>query len=413
MHVSVLALGSRGDIQPYAALGSGLRSAGHRVRFITFESFESLVTAHGLDFHPIAGDAQALVATGGADMLGLVRSFTSLAKGYAQSLSDPQLGETDLIVNQLPGGLYGFDLAEKYRVPMALASVIPMTRTRSQPLMGFPRLPLPGFNTLTYRLGEQLVWQMFRRVINAWRTQTLDLPPLPLKGYFDRLGTREFPVLNGFSPSVVPRPADWNEHIHMTGYWFPEDTQWEPPKDLLDFLDAGSPPVFIGFGSMPVRHPQAVTEIILEALKRTSQRGILHSGWGRLGGRILPDNVFRIDYAPYSWLFPRMAMIIHHGGSGTTAFGLRSGRPSCVVPFVFDQFYWGERIAQLGAGPKPIPFKKLTVERLQAVIQVGVHDRGMQGAASELGSRISKEDGVQAALKILGQILPSKPRYLL
>lgn len=411
MHVSILALGSRGDIQPYAALGSGLKTAGHRVRFITFESFASLIAAHGLDFHPIRGDAQALVATGGADMLGLVRSFTSLAKGYAKDLSDPRLGETDLIVNQLPGGLYGFDLAEKCGVPMTLASVIPLTRTRSHPLMGSPKIPLLGYNALTYRMGEQLVWQMFRRVINSWRTQTLGLSPLPLGGYFDRLGTREFPVLNGFSPSVVPRPADWNEHIHITGYWFPEDPQWEPPKDLLDFLDAGSPPVFIGFGSMPVRDPQAVTEVVLEALKRTGQRGILHSGWGGLGHRILPDSVFKIDYAPYNWLFPRMAMTIHHGGSGTTAFSLRSGKPSCVVPFVFDQFYWGERIAKLGAGPAPIPFKKLTAGRLQEAIQVGVHDRGVQEASSELGSRIRREDGIQNALRILQQVVLSSPRH--
>jgi sterol 3beta-glucosyltransferase len=401
MHVTILALGSRGDIQPYAALGSGLRAAGYRVRFITFESFAPLIAGLGLDFHPIAGDAQALVAKSGADMLGLVRSFTSLAKGYAQSLSVPHLGETDLIVNQLPGGLYGFDLSEKYGVPMALASVIPLARTRMIPLMGFPKLSLPGYNKMTYHLGEQVVWQMFRPVINRWRTQTLKLSHLPLKGYFDQLGTRRSPVLNGFSPSVVSRPADWNEHIHVTGYWFPEDTQWEPPKDLLDFLDAGSPPVFIGFGSMPVRDPQAVTDVVLEALKRTDQRGILHSGWGGLGNLALADTVFRIDYAPYSWLFPRMAMTIHHGGSGTTAFGLRSGRPSCMVPFVFDQFYWGGRIAQLGAGPDPVPFKKLTVERLQKIIQIGVHDRTIQQTAAELGRRIQAEKGIENAVDVI------------
>lgn len=399
MHVTILALGSRGDIQPYAALGSGLRSAGHRVRFITFESFAPLIAGQGLDFHPIAGNAQTLVATGGADMLGLVRSFTSLAKGYSRDLSTPHLGETDLIVNQLPGGLYGFDLSEKYGVPMALASVIPLARTRRMPLMGFPKLPLPGYNQMTYYLGEQLVWQMFRRVINHWRTQTLDLPPLPLKGYFDQLGTRKSPVLNGFSSSVVPRPADWNEHIHVTGYWFPEDASWEPSQDLLDFLDAGSPPVFIGFGSMPVRNARRTTEIVFEALRRTGQRGILHSGWGGLGRLSLPENVFQIDYAPYHWLFPRVAMTIHHGGSGTTAFGLRSGKPSCVAPFVFDQFYWGERIAQLGVGPSPIPFKKLTVEQLATTIQLGVHDRGIRQAA-DLGRKIQAEKGIENALKV-------------
>lgn len=401
MHITILALGSRGDVQPYAVLGSGLKSAGHQVRFITFESFASLIAELGLDFHPIPGDAQALVAGGGASTLGLVRSFTSLAKGYARSLSDPRLGETDIIINQLPGGLYGFDLAEKYNVPMALASVIPLARTGTMPLMGFPSLPLPGYNKMTYFLGEQVVWQMFRSVINDWRTQTLDLPPLPLKGYFDQLGTQKFPILNGFSRNVVPRPGDWNEHVHITGYWFAGEKQWSPPKDLLDFLDAGNPPVFIGFGSMPVKNPRRTTGIVLEALKRSGQRGILHSGWGGLGDMALPDNVFKIEYAPYGWLFPQMSMIFHHGGSGTTSYAFRSGVPSCVIPFVFDQFYWGRRAFQLGVGPEPIPHAKLAVEKLLDAIKVGVDDSHMRENAAALGNGIREENGVRTAIRIL------------
>ncbi|HKI54670.1 MAG TPA: glycosyltransferase [Anaerolineales bacterium] len=404
MHITILALGSRGDVQPYATLGSGLKSAGHQVRFITFESFASLVAENELDFHPIQGDAQTLVATGGADMLGLMHSFGSLAEGYARDLSTPHLGETDLIINQLPAGLYGFDLAEKYNVPMALAAVIPLARTRAFPLMGFPKLPLPGYNKATYSFGEQMAWQMFRPVINRWRKQTLDLPPTPITGYFEEFGTGRIPIVNGFSQYVVPRPDDWSEHIHTTGYWFPEDKSWEPPDDLSAFIEAGSPPVFIGFGSMPIKNPQRTTDIIFEALKQSGQRGILHMGWGGLGDRSLPDHIFKIDYAPYGWLFPRMAMIVHHGGSGTTAFGLRSGVPSCVVPFVFDQFYWGKRIAELGVGPQPIPYKKLTVERLREAINIGVTETSMRQKAMELGQRIRAEKGIQNAVEIFEQI---------
>jgi sterol 3beta-glucosyltransferase len=405
MHITILALGSRGDVQPYATLGNGLKSVGHQVRFITFESFASLVAEYKLDFHPIQGNAQALVANGGADMLGLMRSFGSLAEGYARDLSAPQLGETDLIINQLPAGLYGFDLAEKYNVPMAQAAVIPLARTKMFPLIGFPKLPLPGYNKATYYLGKQMAWQMFRTVINRWRKQTLNLPLLPITGYFGQLGTRQIPIVNGFSQHVVPRPADWNEHIHMTGYWFQEDTQWQPPSDLSAFIEAGNPPVFIGFGSMPIKDPQRTTHIILEALKQTGQRGILHTGWGGLGNQSLPDNVFKIDYAPYDWLFPRMAMVIHHGGSGTTAIGLRSGIPSCVVPFVFDQHYWGERIAKLGVGPKPIRNKELTVERLQEAIRFGVGNSQIQQKAAELGQKIRTENGIENALSIFEKML--------
>lgn len=410
MHITILALGSRGDVQPYAALGKGLKAAGHPVRFITFESFAPLVAESQLDFHPIHGNAQSLVASGGANLVGLVRSFSSLAEGYARDLSAPHLGETDLIINQLPGGLYGFDLGEKYGVPMVIASVIPLARTGVFPLMGFPKLPVPGYNKATYLLGEQTAWQMFRGVINRWRVQTLGLAPLPIKGYFGKIGTRQIPILNGFSQYVVPRPEDWNEHIHTTGYWFPEDRQWQPPDDLSTFIEAGKPPIFVGFGSMPIRDPQRTTTIILEALKKTGQRGILHMGWGNLGNQSLPDSIFKIDYAPYDWLFPRMAMTIHHGGSGTTGFALRAGVPSAVVSFVFDQFYWGERIAQLGAGPRPIRSKDLTVVRLCEAIQFGIDTFEVKQKAAELGQKIRAERGIENALTILENIFDSSRR---
>ena len=405
MHITILALGSRGDIQPYATLGHGLKSAGHQVRFATFASFAPLIAEHELEFHPVQGDARALVAQGGADMLGLIRSFSALAKGYARDLSSPHLAETDLFINQLPAGLYGYDLAEKYQVPMLMASVIPLARTNMFPLIGFPKLPIPGYNKLTYHLGEQMAWQLFRSTINKWRQETLDLAPLPLTGYFDRVRTRQTIILNGFSHHVVPRPADWLPHIHTTGYWFRESEQWEPSAELRSFLEAGEPPVFIGFGSMPQKNPQQTTTILLDALRRSGQRGILHTGWGGLGTQSLPDHVFQIDYAPYDWLFPRMSMIIHHGGSGTTAYALRSGRPTCVVPFVFDQFYWGERIGQLGVGYRPIPYKKLTVDNLTRAIQFGVGDPQVKQSAFDLGQKIRSEKGLANAISIIENIL--------
>jgi len=405
MHITILALGSRGDVQPYAALGSGLKSAGHQVRFITFEGFAPLIAENELDFHPIHGDARALVASAGADTLALVRSFSSLAEGYARDLSAPYLGETDLIINQLPIGLYGFDLAEKYRVPMAQVAVFPLARTKTRPLMGFPKLPLPGYNKATYYVGAGMAWQLFRNVINRWREQTLKLAPLRLNDYLIPLENGQIPMLHGFSQHVVPRPDDWSKHIHITGYWFPQNKHWEPSDKLSEFLAAGSPPIFIGFGSMPVKDPQRTTTIILEALKQSGQRGILHMGWGGIGDQSLPDSVFKIEYASYDWLFPRMAMVIHHGGSGTTAFGLRSGVPSCVVPFVFDQFYWGERIAQLGVGPKPIPYRKLSIERLREAIQFGVGNAQIRQNAAALGERIRAENGVEQALRIIEQTM--------
>jgi UDP:flavonoid glycosyltransferase YjiC (YdhE family) len=412
MHITLLALGSRGDVLPYIALGVGLAAAGHRVRVATFESFGPTVAAHGLDFHPIGGDPRAILSTGGGLALAesgqntlrmyrsVMRSFGALAAGYARDLSPLAQERTDLILNQLPGGLYGYDLAEALGVPMLMVGVMPLTRTRAFPMMAFPSAlsSLPGYNALTYRIAEQLVWQAFRPTINRWRQDVLGLDKWPLRGYFGDLDRRGVPMLYGFSTDVVPRPPDWGEHVHITGYWFPRDRNWRPPEDLVAFLGQGTPPVFIGFGSMPVRDPQATTAVLLDALARSGQRGVLHTGWAQLAGTDLPGSVYPVDYAPYDWLFPRMAVVVHHGGSGTTGYGLWAGVPSIVVPFTFDQFFWGQRVAALGVGPDPIPYRSLTAERLAVAIARAVTDAEMQQRAAALGAAIRAGDGVASAV---------------
>jgi len=419
MHVTILALGSYGDVLPIVTLGKGLKAAGHQVRIATFENFGNLVAQHGLDFHSIRGDSQSILNAGsglaltesGQNVirmwLTVMRSFGVLAKSYARDLSSPDLGETDIIINQLPGGLYGYDLAEKFDRPMFMAAVMPLTRTRAFPMLAFPSIfaHFPGYNALSYRIAEQLVWQSFRLTINQWRKEILGLPKQSLWGYFGETGTSRIPILNGFSTYVVPRPPDWSQHVHITGYWFPEGDDWQPPDKLRRFIETGSPPVFIGFGSMPVRNPARTTTIILEALKQSGLRGMLHTGWARIGNDDLPDNVFKIDYAPYGWLFPQMAAVIHHGGSGTTAFGLRAGVPSLIMPFLFDQFYWGKRIFTLGVGPKPIPHRKLSVARLAEALTIATTDTSMCQRAAALGEKICAEDGIQKTLDIFSRYL--------
>jgi len=405
MHITILALGSTGDILPYSALGSGLLDAGHQIRFITFNDFASGIKDLGMDHYPIQGDPKSLVSGGGGNIISMARSFGSLARGYARDLSDPLLLETDLFLNQLPASLYAYDLAEKASVPMMAVSVIPLAPTNQFPLASFPDLSLPGINKLTYFVGEWIVWMMFRKVIRQWRTETLKLPPVSRRDYLGSAGSPEQPILNGFSPAVVDKPPDWSEHIHITGYWYPEDPDWEPPGKLVEFIKNGPPPIFIGFGSMPVKNPQTATRKILEALERTGQRGILHAGWGGIGNQALPSTVLKIDYAPYQWLFPQMGMVIHHGGSGTTSAVLRSGVPSCAVPFMFDQIYWGKRIASLGVGPEPIGIRKLTDARLAGVIEQGLNDPVMRQKAQVLSKRIQAEDGIQRAVDLINEHL--------
>lgn len=416
MRITILALGSRGDVQPYIPLGKGLQAAGHSVRIATFKAFAPLVLTAGLDFFPLQGDARELLNTamsaglldGRTNVFSYIqairKSYASLAETLVVDLSNHDLRDSELILNQLPAYIFGGDLAEFLDIPWAIVSVIPLVRTSSQPMFGFPRQlsPLPGFNALTYRIGEQLVWAMFGRAINRWRTGILGLPKRRAFGDFSSVFRSKIPVLNGFSAHVVPRPSDWGKQVHITGWWHPTDLDWKPSDRLRSFLEEGEKPVFLGFGSIPVGNPEQITSILVEAVRRTGVRAIIHAGWAGLGDD-LPEEFLSIDYAPYDWLFDRMAAVVHHGGSGTSGLAFRSGVPSLVVPFGFDQFYWGDRGEELGVSPELLSFKDLNVDDLATRIHTAVTDKSMAEQAELLGKKLRAEDGVAIAVEIINQ----------
>ena len=240
MRITILALGSRGDVQPYGALGAGLKRAGHATRLVTFENFEPMVRAQGLDFHPVKGDAQAMLTMGGTANLAeagnnpirfyraVKESFGAIADDYVKAMSADALLDSDMIINQLPASLFGYDLAEKLGVPYLVASVIPLQRTRALPLVLFPMFTMGGcYNTLTYCVAEQLAWGMFRSTINRFRAN-IGLSKAPFWGHFSRIAAEHVPVINGFSTHIVPRPADWGDHVHVTGYWLLDEPEWTP-----------------------------------------------------------------------------------------------------------------------------------------------------------------------------------------
>jgi sterol 3beta-glucosyltransferase len=245
---------------------------------------------------------------------------------------------------------------------------------------------------------------MMRKVLNQARAEALDLPPMPFLGPIAET-MRPDPHIYGFSPRVIPRPPDWSANHHIAGFWFLEDLDYRPSEELVDFLQSGPPPIYIGFGSMHDRDAAGLTELVLQALDRAGQRGVLHTGWGALEKVGRTDRVFPVGSVPHEWLFPRMAAVVHHGGAGTTGAALRAGVPSLVVPFAADQPFWGRRTAELGVGPRPIPRKKLTAERLAEAIRVAVTDPAMRDWSAALGAQIQAEDGVARAVELFEQHL--------
>ena len=418
MRITILVLGSQGDVQPLVTLGAALQARGHHVRVATFAAFAPMVTGAGLEHFTLRGDAHALVQAAGGDLLSghqnvlqsmraLQRSLFPLLEGFTVDLSDPVLRDTELLLNQLPGDLFSADLAEYLGIPHAMVAVMPMVRTGRWPMPAFPAWParwLPGYSALTYRLAEMLMWQAFRGAVNHWRTGTLGLKAVGFWGPYAAQYRAGVPNLLGFSAHVVERPSDWGSHIHLTGWWFPDDAPWEPPAGLQRFLEAGPAPVFIGFGSMTVKDPSALTALVVQAVRQAGVRAILHRGWAGLGGPEMPPEIYALDYAPYGWLFPRMAGVVHHGGSGTSGYGFRSGLPSFIVPFIFDQFFWGSRAAALGVGLRPVSIRALTADNLAAALVHLAADAALRECAAALGAKLQAENGVQHAAGLVERL---------
>lgn len=415
MRITILAGGSRGDVQPYVALGQGLQEAGHTVRLLSTEDFHDLVTEHGLDFmstggssQAVARDLQALIEQG--KTLKVFSQMKIAAEKQAVQAAEKGLMAcqgADLILGGFSGLFSGQAISETLGIPLLLAYLVPLTPTSAfpSPLTPLPQTPLTRWlNKPSYWIARQTMWQSFRSADTKARAEVFHLPPTSFWGPFSSLKRHKQPVLYGYSSQVLPRPGDWDDNQQVTGYWFLEPPPgWEPPADLLHFLEAGPPPVYIGFGSMPSRKPEETAELALQGLACTGQRGILSAGWGGLKKEQLPENVWMIGSLPHTWLFPRMAAVVHHGGVGTTAAGLAAGVPSIITPFFADQPFWGRRVYELGVGPRPIARRRLTSDNLAQAIERAVSDEAMRKRAASLGERIRAENGVAQAVKIIEQ----------
>jgi sterol 3beta-glucosyltransferase len=418
MRIAIVALGSRGDVQPYIALGHGLREAGHTVRLVTHQNFEGLVKSHGLEFWSMRGNVQDVIESPEMRELLEKGNFLAITKYTARQAEHAAIQWAEdglaacegmeLLIAGIGGLFIGISLAEKLHLPLLQAYLVPFTPTKYFPSALLPQaLPNLGgtINTLSHNLTRQMMWQGFRSADKLARETVLGLPAAPFFGPFDSECLKGLPALYGFSPSAIPAPADWGAAQHVTGFWFLDSTEdWTPPSGLMNFLQAGPPPLYIGFGSMSARKPEETAELVMKALEITGQRAILFSGWGGLHKENLPHSVFMIDSVPHSWLFPRVAAVIHHGGAGTTAAGLRAGVPSIVIPFFGDQPFWGQLAADLGVGPAPIPRQKLTADRLAQAIQETMTNKAVRQHSAELGSKIQAEDGVANAVEIIQRV---------
>lgn len=419
MRIALITMGTPGDVRPFVALGGALVAAGHQARLATFEVYRDLALGHGLEFHALPGAVEALLSSGsGQSLLGAggsplrnLRHYSRLAgellDGFVTG-SERASQDADLIIASAPGLLAGgLHAAESLGIPFAGASLQPLHATADFASVLFPPWPsgrVPGrsiYNRLSHVALPQLAWQLARRRLDRARRRQLGLGALP----------RRFPVrllregqlwLYGYSPALLPRPRDWPRDVHVTGYWFLEDpAEWTPPSELVDFLTAGPPPVYVGFGSAGHLRAAESVEISLEALRLSGQRGVVRVPDQRETVSVLRDDAIGVGDVPHDWLFPRVSTVVHHVGLGTVETTLRARRPAVAVPHYMDEPFWARRLARLGVSPGPVSRDRLTPSRLARRIGQATSDRGMQERVDRLGELVAAEDGARRAVSVI------------
>ncbi|HEY9629512.1 MAG TPA: glycosyltransferase [Coleofasciculaceae cyanobacterium] len=409
--ILILTAGSQGDIQPYVALGLGLQQAGFEVTLATDSSFSAWVASHGLPFAPLrAPFAQLIQTDAGKKALAGKKAFSlkQMMPMLREMMDDvwdiAQSYQPDAIVYH-PKPLAGYSIAEKLGIPGFLAMALPAyspTQQFANPVFGGGNYG-GLLNRLSYEVFLKASLLPFQGLIDDWRLKKLGLSSL--QG--DRiLHGKTVPKLYAYSRHVVPIPADWDESSIVTGYWFLDASpDWQPPADLTAFLAQGSPPVYVGFGSMASQDAAQTAQLVMDAVRSSGQRAILATGWGGLSSSEIADDVYILQSAPHDWLFPQCLAVVHHGGAGTTGAGLRAGKPTAICPFFGDQPFWGKRVFDLGVGTQPLPQKKLTADKLGQVIRDLVADPEIQQRAEVLGQKIRAENGVIHAVQTIQERL--------
>jgi UDP:flavonoid glycosyltransferase YjiC (YdhE family) len=415
VRVLIVTSGSVGDVAPYTGLGGRLRDAGHAVTIATHAPFREMIVASGLAFTPLPGDLREILpqahgqdgTTSGTSPRALLR----LAKIARPLVAELGTGIVDAVATTRPEVVLLSTVVAPLGYQVAQAANLPWAGVFPQPLhptAAFGSVLIGGrsfggmANLAVGRLFEAAARPLYAGPVRELRRR-LGLAPASMRT-LQSAQQKQWPTFHGFSEAVVPRPPDWPPALRVTGYWWPpRRASWQPPPELVAFLQAGPPPVFIGFGSMAPGRGALLATPILDAVRQAGVRAIVQAGWSGLdvGAH---DDILSVGELPHDWLFPQVAAVVHHAGAGTTAAGLRAGVPAVAVPVLADQPFWGRRLHRLGAAPPPIPLSSLTADRLAAALRAVTTNPHYAARAEAIAARLAGEDGAAPILTWLSTL---------
>ena len=382
--VVIFTVGTEGDARPYVALAQGLARHGHQAVIATSREFEPFVRGHGLDFSPITADFSELMARNKTVMdrrsqLAMLRALMSETRRMAHTWAEEGMAaasNADLVIGSGNVSLLAASVAERLGVPLVRSQLQPFDPNRDLPPPLFRPLPfrLPGsLNMALYRVLRVLAWRLMRGPVDEVRAG-LDLPAYPPGGPWALPHAAGGRILYGFSRHVVPRQPEWPARIAMPGYFILDQAdRYQPSAALAGFLQAGPKPIYVGFGSMVTSRAVELARLVAAAVSRSGRRAVISSGWAGLAAHLpRSDNILAVSGVPHEWLFPKVALAVHHCGAGTTAAAVRAGIPTVPVPFVGDQFFWAWQLGRLGVATDRLERRSLTPGRLAAeIVQAG------------------------------------------
>jgi sterol 3beta-glucosyltransferase len=415
MLITMLTTGTRGDTQPFMALGLELKKKGYRVRIAASEAYQDFIESYGFEYAMLRGDVSKIIESGAADDAinadNPLKFFSSLKNekmmgmmvNIQKDLHKACKGAGAIVYH--PGAAIGYFAAKEMNIPSILASPFPMTPTKDYPALIFYDRPRFGkiYNKLTHHIFEWGFWKVVSGPLKKYWVQQYGEEPNDFSCPYPKQRTAANPTIISSSPTVFSVSKDWPEHVHSYGNWFMDsDHSYQPEEKLERFLKAGEPPVYIGFGSVGDKKNAGETAaLVIKALKLAGKRGIINTGGSGMNQtEEIAEDILFVKDIPHEWLFPKMSAVVHHGGAGTTAEGLRAGVPSIIVPYGNDQFAWGRKIHELGAGAKAIPRKELTAEKLSAAISY-TQVNEIQSKAQEIGKQIRAEKGAEKAAQVI------------
>jgi sterol 3beta-glucosyltransferase len=397
---TVVTYGSEGDTRPLVALCRGLMDAGHEVQFFAEQSTVGNATAHGVPVEALAGDIKSTLPMDSPseqlrrrDVMKAVKDGLRVINGNTASWMKAVFDHARASDAVLFAGLaspMAEAIAEGLNKPAINLYLQPTSPTREFASPILPPMQLPGWvNLLSYRASpKSMIRRLYGKSADSAREEIFG------KRNSARI-KRDFPILYGFSRHLVPRPGDWPATHQICGHWSLLSNDWQPPSDLLEFLSAGPPPIYVGFGAVSSFIRQKGLSEIASAI--AGRRALFYPGWSKITAAMLPKNVFVLDDTPHAWLFPLTSMVIHHCGAGTTHTAARAGVPSIALPVGADQFFWAGRLASAGVAPKYIRGTKIEAKSLAKMIDFAARDDVCERAKA-LGAAMSEENGVANAV---------------